>query len=91
MIHKELKKLINDVTFSIRKSKNKYFKSLLGKNGKSTTLIWKRISQLITQKSKNKVYPNIVKVKGKCITNPTGISDAFSKSFIEIGHNQKLS
>ena len=47
--------------------------------------------QLITQKSKNKVYPNIVKVKGKCITNPTGISDAFSKSFIDIGLNQKLS
>ena len=30
-------------------------------------------------------------VKGKCITNPTGISDAFSKSFIDIGLNQKLS
>ena len=91
MIQKELKNLIHDVTFSIRRSKNKYFKSLLGKNDKSTTLIWKRMWQLITQKSKNKVYPNIVKVKGKCITIPTCISDAFSKSFIDIGLNQKLS
>ena len=29
--------------------------------------------------------------QSKCITNPTDISDALSKSFIDIGLNQKLS
>ena len=37
-----------------------------------------RIRQLITLKSKSKVYPNIVKVKGKDIKNPTDIANAFN-------------
>ena len=64
-IHNEFKKLRNDVTFSICKSKNELFKLLFDKNRNNTTLIWKGIRQLITLKSKSKVHPNIVKVKGK--------------------------
>ena len=46
LIHKEFKKLRNNVTFSIRKSKNEYFKLLFDKNRNNSTLIW----QLITRK-----------------------------------------
>ena len=35
------------------------------------------IGQFIIIKSKNKVHPNIVKVKGKDITNPTDVANAF--------------
>ena len=51
------------------------------------TSIWKGIWQLITLKSKSKVHPNIVKVKGKDITNLTEIANAFNNFFINIGPN----
>ena len=86
-IHKELKKLRNNVTLSIRKSKNEYFKSFFDKNRNNTTLIWKGIWQLITLKSKSKVHPIIVKVKSKDITNSTDIANAFYSIFIDIGPN----
>ena len=50
LIHEEFKKLRNNVTFSIRKSKNEYFKLFFDKNRNNTTLIWKGIRQLITLK-----------------------------------------
>ena len=81
LIHNEFKKLRNDVTLSIRKSKNEYFKLFLDKNRNNTTLIWKGIWQLITLKSKSKIHPNIVKVKGKDIMNPTEIVNAFNNFF----------
>ena len=65
LILEELKQLRNNVTFSIRKSKNEYFKLFFDKNRNNTTLIWKGIRQLITLKSKSKIHPNIVKVKVK--------------------------
>ena len=77
----------NDVTFSISKPKYEYFKLFFDKNRNNTTLIWKGIRQLITLKSKSKVCPNIVKVKGKDITNPTVIANAFNIFFINIGPN----
>ena len=43
--------------------------------------------QLITLKSKNRICPNIVKVKGNYITNPTEIANAFNNFFINIGPN----
>ena len=43
--------------------------------------------QLITLKSKNRICPNIVKVKGTYITNPTEIANAFNNFFINIGPN----
>ena len=87
LIHDEFKKLRNDVTLSIRKSKNEYFKLFFDKNRNNTTLIWKGIWQLITLKSKSKAHPNIVKVKGKDITNPIEIANAFNNFFINIGPN----
>ena len=81
LIHDEFKKLRNNVTFSIRKSKNEYFKLFFDKNRNNTTLIWKGIRQLITLKSKSKIHPNIVKVKGKDIMNPTEIVNAFNNFF----------
>ena len=87
LIHEEFKKLRNNVTFSIRKSKNEYFKLFFDKNRNNTTLIWKGIRQLITLKSKSKIHLNIVKVKGKDITNPIEIVNAFSNFFINIGPN----
>ena len=77
----------NDVTFSIPKSKNKYFKLFFDENHNNITLIWKGIWQLITLKSKSKAHPNIVKVKGKDITNPIEIANAFNNFFINIGPN----
>ena len=62
-----------NVTFQTRKFKNEYFKKLFDKNLNNTTLIWKRIRQLITRKSKIKVDPNIVNIKDKDITNSTEI------------------
>ena len=87
LIHDEFKKLRNDVTLSIRKSKNDYFKLFFDKNRNNTTLIWKGIWQLITLKPKSKAHPNIVKVKGKDITNPIEIANAFNNFFINIGPN----
>ena len=87
LILEELKQLRNNVTFSIRKSKNEYFKLFFDKNRNNTTLIWKGIRQLITLKSKSKIHPNIVKVKGKDITNPIEIPNAFNNFFINIGPN----
>ena len=81
LIHDEFKKLRNDVTF------NEYFKLFFDKIRNNTTLIWKGIRQLITLKSKSKVDPNIVKVKGKDITNPTEIANALNNFFINTGPN----
>ena len=63
LIHEEFEKLRNNVTFSICKSKNEYFKLFFGKNRNNITLMWKGIRQLITLKSKSKVRPNIEKGK----------------------------
>ena len=63
LIHEEFEKLRNNVTFSICKSKNEYFKLFFDKNRNNITLIWKGIRQLITRKSKSKVRPNIEKGK----------------------------
>ena len=63
LIHEEFEKLRNNVTFSICKSKNEYFKLFLDKNRNNITLIWKGSRQLITRKSKSKVRPNIEKGK----------------------------
>ena len=82
LIHEEFKKLRNNVTFSIRKSKNEYFKLFFDKNRNNTTLIWKGIRQLITLKSKSKIHPNIVKVKGKDIMNPIEIANALNNFFL---------
>ena len=87
LIHDEFKKLRNDVTLSIRKSKNEYFKLFFDKNRNNITLIWKGIWQLITLKSKSKIHPNIVKVKGKDIMNPIEIANAFNNVFMNIGLN----
>ena len=77
--HEEFRKMRNNVTFSIRKSKNEYFKLFFfHENRNNNTLIWKRIWQLITLSSKSKVHPNIVKVKGKDIINPAKIADALT-------------
>ena len=43
LIHDELKKFRNDVTFSIRKSKNEYFKLFFDKNHNNNTVIQKGI------------------------------------------------
>ena len=43
LIHEEFQKLRNNVNFSIRKSKNEYFKFCFDKNHNNTTLIWKGI------------------------------------------------
>ena len=86
-IPNELKKPRNDVTFSIRKSKSEYFKLFFDKNCNNTTLIWKGIRQLTTLKSKSKIHPNIVKVKGKDIMNPIEIANAFYNVFMNIGLN----
>ena len=87
LIHEELQKLRNNVNFSIHKSKNEYFKLFFDKNRNNTTLIWKGIRQLITLKSKSKIHPNIVKVKGKDIMNPIEIANAFYNVFMNIGLN----
>ena len=63
LIHEEFEKLRNNVTFSICKSKNEYFKLFFDKNRNNITLMWKGIRQLITLKSKSKVRPNIEKGK----------------------------
>ena len=77
----------NNVTFSICKSKSEYLKLLFDENHNNNTLIWKGIWQLITIISKRKVHLNIVKLKGKDITNPTKIANAFNNFFINIGPN----
>ena len=87
LIHDNFKKLRNYVTFSICKFKNEYSKFFFEKNRNNTTLIWKGIRQLITLKSKSKIHLNIIKVKGKDITNPIEIVNAFSNFFINIGPN----
>ena len=47
-----------------------------------------KIRQLVTLKSKNKIHPKIVKVKGKDITNPTVIANAYNNCFyIDVGPN----
>ena len=48
------------------------------KNRNNTTLIWKGVPQLITLKYKSKIHPNILKVKGKDITNPKDVVNAFN-------------
>ena len=46
-----------------------------------------RIRQLITLKPRSKIYPTIVKLKGKDITNPADIANAFNNFFVEIAPN----
>ena len=57
LIYEEFKKLAINITFSICKSKNEYFRLFFDKNY-NTTLIWKGIWQLITLKSKSKSNTN---------------------------------
>ena len=58
LIYEEFKKLTINITFSICKSKNEYFRLFFDKNYNNTTLIWKGIWQLITLKSKSKSNSN---------------------------------
>ena len=88
LIHKEFKKLRNNVISSIRKSKNEYFKLCFDKNCHNLTLIGKEFSSLLHYcKVKSKVHPNIAKVKDKDIMNPTHITNAFNNFFIDIDPN----
>ena len=53
-------------------------------------LMWKRdklFRKYLKAKSKSKIDPNIVKVKGKDITNPIEIANAFNNFFINTGPN----
>ena len=75
----------NTVTYETRKSKNDYFKYYFKKNKNDTSLIWKGIRQPITLKHKSKRQPSIITVKGKDITNPENIANAFNNFFTNIG------
>ena len=59
------------------------------KNCNNTTLIWKRIRQLLTPKSKSKIHPNTVKVKDRDIVNTVdiAIANVFKIFFIDFGPN----
>ena len=85
IIHNEFKRLRNIVTYETRKSKKDYFKNYFEKNKNDTSLIWKRIRQLITLKHKKKRQPSITTVKGKDVTNPKNIANAFKIFFANIG------
>ena len=75
----------NIVTYETRKSKKDYFKNYFEKNKNDTSLIWKGVRQLITLKHKNKRQPRIITVKGKDVTNPKNIANAFNNFFTNIG------
>ena len=47
LIYEQFKKLRNNVTFSIHKSKDGHFKLCFDKNCNNTTLIWKGIRRLL--------------------------------------------
>ena len=49
------------------------------------SFIWKGIQQLTTLKHKSKRQPSIITVKGKHITNPKNIANAFHSFFTNIG------
>ena len=49
------------------------------KKSNNAILIQKRVSQLVTLKSKSKIYQNII-AKGKDITNPNDIVNEFKSS-----------
>ena len=48
-------------------------------------MVWKGIQQLITLKYKSKRQPCIITVKGKDVTNPKNIANAFNNFFTNIG------
>ena len=48
-------------------------------------MIWKGIQQLITLKHESKRQPSIITVKGKDVTNPKNIANAFNNFFTNIG------
>ena len=58
-------------------------KIMLKKNKNDTFLIWKGIRQLITLKHLSKRQPSIITVKGKDVTNPENIANAFN-NFLQI-------
>ena len=77
--------MTNIVTCETQKSKKDYFKNYFEKNKNNTSLIWKGICQLITSKHKSKRQPSIITVKGKDLTNPKNITNAFNNFFTNIG------
>ena len=81
----EFKRLRNIITYETQKSKKDYFKNYFEKNKNNTSLIWKGICQLITSKHKSKRQPSIITVKGKDLTNPKNITNAFNNFFTNIG------
>ena len=85
VIRSEFKRLRNIVTYETQKSKKDYFKSYFEKNKNDTSLIRKGIQQLIMLKHKNKRQPNIIIAKGKDMTNPKNIANAFNNFFTNIG------
>ena len=72
-------------TYETQKSIKDYFKNYFEKNKNDTSLIWKGIRQLITLKHKSKRQFSIITVKGKDVTNPKNISNAFNNFFTNIG------
>ena len=84
IIHNEFKTLRNIVTYENRKSKKDYFKNYFEKNKNDTSLIRKGVRQLIILKHKSKRQPSIITVKGKDVTNPKNIANAFNNFFINI-------
>ena len=85
IIHNEFKRLRNIVTYETRKSKKDYFKNYFEKNKNDTSLIWKGMQQLIMLKHESKRQPSIITVKGKDVTNPKNIANAFNNIFTNIG------
>ena len=71
----------NIVTYETRKSKKDYFKNYFEKNKNDTSLIWKGMQQLIMLKHESKRQPSIITVKGKDVTNPKNIANAFNNFF----------
>ena len=48
-------------------------------------MIWKGIQQLIRLKHESKRQPSVITVKGKDVTNPKNIANAFNNFFTNIG------
>ena len=78
IIHNEFKRLRNIATYETWQSKKDHFKNYFEKNKNDPSLICKGIQHFITLKHKSKRQPSIITVKGKDVTNPKNIADAFN-------------
>ena len=78
------KNLRNAVTNKVRKKKSEYFTSAIENNKDNSSLLWKKLKEILPNKQKC-VPSSIISSNGEYVDDPTDIANNFNEYFSTIG------